>query len=267
NYILYILFHKNIKKKKYDLIISYVPTDISIFILKKESYFIFDCVRAFSIWGGYSLSLYKNEQVVYNKYNKIICDSYFIKEVYLKKYKVTQVITPLNFLPFIIYKNNPKKIKKICYFGSISKHIDLEIFNNLIKKGYLLYFWGQIDSDIKIPTEVINMGYETDQSKLANNIVAYSDAIIIPYSGNMDGVFPAKLLMSMSIEMPIFISNFYDSVKLKEFLYVYNNMEDLICKINNFNINDYYERRIKMKNFMMKVNNPISFSNAFIIND
>ncbi|MEY0068676.1 hypothetical protein AB7W80_11910 [Providencia rettgeri] len=253
NRVLSIFFHRDILSKEYDIIISYVPTDLSVYLLKKNNNkFIFDCVRAFSIWSGYSTSLYKNEKYIYKNSKNIICDSFFIKDIYLKNNKVTQIITPIEALQ--IKPREINEIKSICYFGSISKHIDISLFEKILERNIDIYFWGVVDKDITLPNSIKIMGYESDQNILAKKILEKSDAIIIPYIGNMDGVFPAKLILSISMEIPIFISSFFDSEKLKEILYVYNSHDDFFNLLDGFQPQEFVEKN-KVAQFFLHENN------------
>ncbi|MCK9792121.1 hypothetical protein M1S95_23420, partial [Providencia rettgeri] len=120
----------------------------------------------------------------------------------MKNNKVTQIITPIEALQ--IKPREINEIKSICYFGSISKHIDISLFEKILERNIDIYFWGVVDKDITLPNSIKIMGYESDQNILAKKILEKSDAIIIPYIGNMDGVFPAKLILSISMEIPIF---------------------------------------------------------------
>ncbi|PSU01218.1 glycosyltransferase family protein [Photobacterium iliopiscarium] len=242
-------YHKDIYNNKYDIIIIYVPVDIALF-LKKDNYkyYVFDAIRAFSVWGGYSQALYHNEKAIYDKSDRLLCDSFFIKDVYLKDYTVEHLITPISTISVDKFKN-VKKIRTITYFGSVSNHVDIELLNKLSNK-YKVLIWGSVDKNINISSNIQYMGYEKDQNKLINSIIEHSDAIIIPYIGNMDGVFPAKLIISLYSRLPVFSSTFYDSLKMNDSIYVYIDHSELYCMLENFN-DEKFKLKIKSSSLFL----------------
>lgn len=262
NYILYKLFHNRIDCKHYDIVLSYVPVDINFFINKSESTFVYDVIRAFKVWGGYTNSLYSNEDELLNVADKIICDSFYLKDKYLSSYNVQHLITPLD-KPILKHEKIVNKIKSIAYFGTVSSHVDTELLNCLGEK-YKVMVWGVLDSGLELEN-VEYMGYESDQTILMNDIVNNSDCIIIPYVGNMDGVFPAKLLMSLYSKLPIFSSSFYDTEKMNDMVYVYKNKEHLFQMIKDFEESQHNLKLIKINDFI----NGVSKKNYIngILND
>ncbi|HIF9339278.1 TPA: hypothetical protein ACX6RO_003401 [Photobacterium damselae] len=238
NQIIYKMYYKNKLLSSYDVVIYYVPVDVYSEFNQIGCYKIYDCVRAFKSWGGYSQTLYQNEEMICKTVDKIICDSFFIKDRYLSNYDVEQLI------PYNEYNNrnipNPKSsiISNICYFGSVSDHIDINLLN-LLSKHYRVHIWGKIDPTISLSNNIKYHGYISDQDKLFSEINENSDAILIPYVGNMDGVFPAKLIASFSLNIPVFTSRFYDAMKMNNMLYIYDDYDSLISMLDSFNYDEY----------------------------
>ena len=79
-----------------------------------------------------------------------------------------------------------------------------------------------------------------------------SDAIIIPYKGNMNGVIPAKMFESLATFKPVYVSSFYDSNVLKKYIYVFENYDNLEYMIKNFNYNEFQEKILNIKKLLNK---------------
>jgi len=249
----FLLSHK--LHKKYDLIFYYVPIDIVDFLERnEETLVIYDCVRAFSQWGGYHECLYKNEKKLVSYADHILCDSFYLKDIHLPSIanpnKVVQLIPPVEVKrnDFIV---EHERINKIGYFGSISDHIDLEVFFLLIEKGYEIYYWGGDESHL--PVEVRRMGYEADQNVLLQQIVDTCDALIIPYKGKMNGVYPAKLSISLSSGLPVYCSSFYDSDKLLDIIYVYSSKNELLTMLSDFCPASHRTKQIATEDFLNRL--------------
>lgn len=241
------IFKFQLKKhlsKKYDLILIYVPSDHLKFIDFEDSLVVYDCVRAFRVWGGYHKKLYLNEEFLANNADVVICDSFYIKNEYFKGF--TETVKPIQLLPPIEVSFSPShhtgQIKNIGYFGSISEHIDIDIFSTLLDNGYIVHFWGQ-DSDSLLPEGVIQHGYIEEQNELLDSIVRHCDSLVIPYKNIADGVYPAKLGISLASRLPVFCSSFYDSNFLIKLLYVYSNVHELLELIDRFNVESYTEKQ------------------------
>ncbi|KAB1506384.1 hypothetical protein ACWU37_11210 [Photobacterium damselae subsp. damselae] len=238
NKIIYKMYYKDKLLNSYDVVIYYVPVDVYSDFNQICFYKIYDCVRAFKSWGGYSQALYENEEKICKTVDKIICDSFFIKDRYLSNFDVEQLIPYNEYNNKNILNHKSSIISRICYFGSVSDHIDVNLLN-LLSEHYQVHIWGKIDPSISLSNKIKYHGYISDQDKLFSEINENSDAILIPYIGNMDGVFPAKLISSFSLNIPVFTSKFYDSIKMNNILYVYEDYDSLISMLENFNYEEY----------------------------
>lgn len=244
NYFIFKFQLKKLLSKKYDLVLIYVPSDHFKFIDFKDSIVVYDCVRAFRVWGGYHKNLYLNEEYLTKKSDAVICDSFYIKNEYFKSF--TESVKPIQLLPPIEVPFSPGRhtgrIKNIGYFGSISEHIDIDLFRTLLDNGYIVHFWGQ-DPDSLLPAGVIEHGYVAEQTELLDSIVSHCDSLVIPYKNIADGVYPAKLGISLASKLPVFCSSFYDSIFLKKLLYVYSNADNLLEVIEGFNVESYTNKQ------------------------
>ena len=230
---------------EFDVIINYLPINTTRFILEKvHGKVIYDCVRDFENWGGYYKSVTKEELLLLSRADKVFTDSFYLTEK-MKRMTIKQVV---QFLPVATdgwikgvtpYKSLTE-IKKIGYFGAIGAHIDEKIFSRLKSEGYEIHLWGQIPDDLA--EKYVSHGYTGDMERLSREITMTCDAIVIPYKNNMNGVIPAKTTQSLLTEKPVFISEFYDSLKLGELFYVFKDENDLINQIKNYNENDYLKK-------------------------
>lgn len=235
-------------KKHYDIVIIYIPRKLTFDLLQQLNYskLIYDCVRDFSTWPDISKQVVSYESNIISIANEIWCDSYwlekkistFIDNKGIVK-KVTKILPtiPKEIFDKIEYNNfHIGEIKRITYFGSLSNHVDITALKFLYDNGFLINFIGK--SDIKVPDFIIEHDYVTSQLELFEKIIAISDAIIIPYLGNMNGVIPSKLMLSLATGKPVFISSFYDSDYLASLnllpdqLFCYKRKDEILIKIN-----------------------------------
>lgn len=253
----------------YDLVILYIPRKLTLNLLHQISYskLIYDCVRDFTLWPDISHQVTVCEPKIIDIASEIWCDSYWLENKlnsYINNFQVDKkVIKILPTLPLDIFEKinsinfRIKKIKNITYFGSLSNHVDIETLEWLHKKGFKIHFIGK--SDIRIPDFIIDHGYITSQTKLFDRIVAISEAVIIPYLGNMNGVIPSKLMLALATGKPVFISSFYDSIRvaatteLNSQLFCYKKKEEILININKIekshnNIEEKFLNCIKFMN-------------------
>lgn len=231
--------------KKYDLVINYLPINTTRFILNnvESKKIIYDCVRNFIGWGGYYKNIQKEEEHLSQIVNAIFCDSYYLKNKFRNaEVPVIQFFPIANdkWLEGCVIKRNILEIKKIGYFGTIDKHIDVNAFKLLINRGYEIHFWGVIECEIDL--KLYKHGYVKDLEVLASQIITTVDAIVLPYRGNMDGVIPAKMLQALSTRLPVFCSNFYDSRCLKKYMYIYNNKKELLELISDYSLKQHMKK-------------------------
>lgn len=239
-----------------DIVINYLPINTTELIIKKLNYkkLIYDCVRDFSNWGGYSSDIESIEKRLVQKSDIILTDSYYltdkIKNKYLSKNNVQLLPTVNRDLLEVLNKCKIKKeIKNIVYFGQLGDHIDIECLKKLSEQGYNIHIIGDIS--VKLDFSYKFHGFFSDLIDLGERLTKFADAIIIPYVGNMDGVIPAKIMQSLATNLPVFISDFFDSRRLKEYLYVYKDIDNLIITLNNFDIINHMKKNNKTKAFVM----------------
>lgn len=251
----------------YDFVIFYLPINTTEIILEEIKYskLIYDCVRAFENWGGYPKNIMDIEMQLAKKSNAIIVDSYYLKNKFsntdFNKY-VYQFLPAVetNLLPILKSATIKKEINHIVYFGSISSHINTAILNDLANQGYNIHLYGDISGKYEFSNNIHINGYYSDLEEMFEQIINLADAFIIPYKGNMDGVIPAKLLQCVATGLPVYISEFYDSQRMKDLLYVYKNFDDLLIQITEFN-KEKHLKKINYKDFIENNN-----SDAFIKN-
>ncbi len=242
---------------EFDLVVNYLPVNTTYYIIDnlKAKKNIYDCVRDFENWGGYPKNINDIEGKIVWKSDIILTDSFYLTNKMKERYpykEVLQVLPTISKEQEAIISNSKvkEKIVNILYFGTIGDHVDVEILNMLAEDGYQIHVIGEIYSGIKLNGKIIMHGFVNDSNLLAEMIVNYADAVIIPYRGNMNGVIPAKLMQCIATGLPIFISKFYDSVVMKKLLYVYDNYNDLKYLIENYN----KENHLIIKNKMVEFN-------------
>lgn len=242
-----------------EIIINYLPTETTKYFWDnlKAKIKIYDCVRDFENWGGYSKNIVSIEKYLVNTSSYVFVDSYYLVNKFKKmnlNNKLIQILPTIDAQQLYIYNKAKlkKKIRNILYFGTIDYHIDVSILNNLALQGYTVHIIGVIDSFEDINKNIVVHGFLNDLEELARKIIEIADAIIIPYIGNMDGVIPAKLMQSIATGLPIFINSFYDSNYLREYLYVYSNKEELNNMLENYNIDNHEKVKKKMIKFVQE---------------
>lgn len=251
----------------FDVVINYLPINTTLYISEHINVkkYIYDCVRDFSNWGGYPEDILQLEKKVANMSDLILVDSYYLlnkmKNNYPKR-DVLQILPTVDETLISTLKKSEisKNIRNILYFGAVGDHIDVNILNKLSIQGYNIHIIGEVYPGIKLNQNINYHGFVNDLNELAKLIVQNSDAIIIPYKGNMDGVIPAKLMQCIATGLPVFINKFYDSDILKHYLYVYKDYSNLLYKIENFNITSHD----KIRNEMMKFLKENSEENQFL---
>lgn len=269
---LFFLYNKfKIKKllknigKDFDVVINYLPINTTYEILQRieAPVKIYDCVRDFQNWGGYPRNIDKIEEKIVQDSNFVLTDSYYLTNKVKQKHhkNAIQILPIVDNKQINILKNckTKEKIKNIVYFGAINDHIDCEILNNLARDGYKIHIIGEIQNSFNFDRNVILHGFTSDLIELSNLIVKYADALIIPYKGNMDGVIPAKLMQCFATGLPIYICKFYDSLMLKDLLYLYTDYNDLKNLIQNFDIVEHAAVSNKMLQFCELHSDEIQF--------
>lgn len=238
---------------RFDVVIDYLPINTTADFLDRIKYklLIFDCVRDFCNWGGYPKSLPKIEGRLCEKSDYIFTDSFYLTDKMKKKYgdKVVQLLPTVgDEISDGSYIKKSGKIKKIGYIGSLGTHIDTDLLAKLSSEGYEIHLFGRAETELDL--KIVDHGFFTDLYQMMNEVKASADALIIPYKGNMDGVIPAKTIQCLSTGLPVFVSDFYDSRRLGEYLYVYRNAEELGNLLTNFDYDDFYKRRDKIDKFV-----------------
>lgn len=248
---------------EFDLVMNYLPISTTRLILQNISYsmLIYDCVRNFEGWGGYGKDIAIEEKWLLHKCDKVFTDSFYLTS------KIQKMINKpvVQFLPIAneewrkgcIYHKDIREIHNIAYFGSVDNHIDIKCFKALAVKGYRVHIWGNVSTQ----KEFVHTyhGYLNNLEKLANQVTEYADAIVLPYCGNMNGVIPAKLMQCLHTGLPIFISHFYDSDILKDYLYLYASAEDLLQQIGQFDASKHEEKMQNIKCLMENLDDGHQF--------
>ena len=249
---------KKITKKiptKVDLIINYLPIETTEILIDKLKYkhLIYDCVRDFKNWGGYGKNIKNIEIDLSNKSDIILTDSYYITDKMRKKFPEKKIVQLLPTFEQFQKKFSPKhinKIKRITYFGQLGEHINTKILKKLSDNGYEINIFGDIS--VKLEFNYNYYGFFSEKKKMFEMIMEKSDAIIIPYKGNMNGVIPAKMFESLATFKPVYVSSFYDSNVLKKYIYVFENYDNLEYMIKNFNYNEFQEKILNIKKLLNK---------------
>lgn len=238
-----------------DLVINYLPISTTLEIIKKIKFkkTIYDCVRDFEVWGEYPKNIMKVEDEIVKKSQLILVDSFYLNKKLTSKYsnkKIIQILPTLDVKSYKVLEKSSErkieKIKRIVYFGSIADHVDIELLNNLSKK-YEIHIIGEIYTTKILSNNIIKHEFQTNLIDLSNLIYSIADALIIPYLNRLDGVIPAKLMQCLATQLPIFINEFYDSLILQDYLYVYKDEGNLCFQIENFEKLGYSQKKKKMK--------------------
>ena len=244
---------RELKISEFDLVINYLPINTTRYILSNLKYkkLIYDCVRDFVNWGEACKNIEYEEKKLLTTSDYVFTDSY-----YLTKKIGASINNVKQFLPVVdnmwvegcVKIRIPSEIKKLGYFGTFDMHVDTKILEQLQNLGYEIHFWGK--EEVRINSRYINHGFFSNLKRLASNIIEEVDAIIIPYKGNMDGVIPAKLMQALFTQLPVYISSFYDSNVLEEFLYVYRTGEDLLLQLCNYDKESHIYKQKNIERFL-----------------
>lgn len=237
----------------YDVVICYIPAPLSLKIIAAVNYntLVYDCVRNFSQWPGVAPSVICLEKKLINMANQVWVDSFYLLNSLSQKHnQVTQILPTIN-KEVQVTRKRKNKIQKLAFFGSVSFHFDTAILTILEQLGIELYIWGKDELQISEQYNYVHyQGYEANETRLLNSILSNTDGIIIPYKGCMDGVIPAKIMQSLSTYLPVFISSFYDSRELTDYLYCYKNQEDLKEQLINFSSTEHDKKNENIKAFV-----------------
>jgi hypothetical protein len=154
-------------------------------------------------------------------------------------------------------------INSIGYFGSIDKHINLNLLVKLADSGININLYGKnyLSDNVISHKRIRFHGYFSNSNEMFEKILEENDATIIPYLGNMDGVIPAKMLQSLALLRPVFISSFFDSNVLSDMCYVYESENQLLELIRSFNYEDYKSVRLDKIEAFVKQNLEETFNN------
>lgn len=247
---------------EFDLVINYLPISTTDYFLRKvkTKKLIYDCVRNFSTWEGCPNDVNERENRLIYHADEIFTDSFYLTDMMRKRGNKE----PIQFLPIATkeWKSGCqiKKIDKISnvgYFGSIGEHLNLKVFEEIAKEGFVIHLWG--NSNQVLNFQYIDHGYQKDQERLSMEITSDCDAIVLPYKSNLDGVIPAKITQALVSKLPVFIGNFYDSRYLAEYLYIFDNPEDCINLIKTFNAQQFEGRTLKIQNFTRELDDDSQF--------
>lgn len=266
-------------RTKYDLIIVYIPRKGILDLIKNIKYkrLVYDCVRDFESWQGISKNIIKGEENILSLCSEIWCDSNWLELKLKEKLYKNKLKKPLikiyPTIPDKILKNSniqykQKKLKRFLYFGTISSHVDIDILKELYNDNFEIHFIGK--SQFILPDFIIQHGYIKDQISLLKSIQNLADAIIIPYKGNMNGVIPSKLNISLASGLPIFISEFYDSIVLsqneltRQSIITYNSYNELKRKIKIFEANDDHQNRLIKASLFLDKNAESNFKKILL---
>jgi hypothetical protein len=246
----------------FDVIINYLPINTTMYIMDKtiHNVIVYDCVRDFSNWIGYYKNVKRIEQQLCNIADLIFTDSFYLtnkmKRLVENENKVHQIFPTIdkNLLPYmnIFKKKHVTKIKSLAYIGTLSKHTDVELIVKISKLNFTINIYGIIDSSIShiLHTNIVYKGFFNDTSILLQSVHKENDAVIIPYKGNMDGVIPAKLIISLITMLPVFINDFFDSRLLTELLFVYSSHEDLLEQLSFFDSKLFLKKIYSIQTFI-----------------
>lgn len=230
----------------YFCVINYLPLEITEYMIDKISYsnLIYDCVRNFEEWEGTPQNVVEVERRIVNKATNILVDSFYLQDKILEKYgrkaiQILPTITKESYNFFLKNKYDKKNIKKIIYFGTVDEHIDIQLLNKMTEK-YDIYILGKINTT-KLDKRINYLGYIEKEIEMLKILVKF-DAVIIPYLGNVNGVIPAKLFQALATKMPVYISSFYDSERLKKYVYVYKNYKELFTEIKTFSLEEHTKK-------------------------
>lgn len=244
--------------RKYDLVICYIPSPLSLKLISSLEYetLIYDCVRSFSDWEGVSKNILISESKLLKLSDQVWVDSFYLKDKMEKKHSLVEQFLPTINKDYNFKFKDTKKITKLAFFGSVSHHFDLSILPILESIDIQLNVWGVDEMNISQDYSCVKfMGYCVNEDELLTNIYRETEGVIIPYKGNMDGVIPAKLIQSLATKLPVFVSSFYDSEYLTDYLYVYKNNEELLQLLGNFAKNQHLDKLNQIEKLVLNNTN------------
>lgn len=250
-----IIFHIYLNTfKNVDMVYTFLPIPLvkNILKLNNKAKLIYDCVRDFESWGGYSNALLREEKKIINLSDSLFVDSFYILHKN-RKHSPTQFLPSISDELYMEFSNKEvvvvDRIKNIAYFGTLDIHMDVELLLKCMNNGFKIHFFG-LKKIVINHENFIDHGFYTNIERLLNDICFYADATLIPYIGNMNGVIPAKLMQSLLLPIPVFCSSFYDSEELNDYLYVYKTHEDFFRQLERFSFEEFCDRRLKILDFV-----------------
>ncbi len=259
---------------EFDLVINYLPIRTTEYIYRaiETDNLVYDCVRAFDVWGGYPRSLKQDEKKLLDSADHVLVDSFFLYDKVNKSVDesiITQILPTVKKADYELCKASKKditEIKSIAYFGSIDGHIDLDALLNLAANGIKINLFGKIyvDDSFLNNQNIKFHGYFNNSAEMFTAILDSSDAVIIPYKTSMDGVIPAKLMQSLATLRPVIISSFYDSDKLNEYMYVYKNHQELIDFVTTFDSTEFNTQKLPFIKTLIEQNFEENLANVIL---
>jgi len=254
NKLFLLIVKKKLRFADYDIVIYYIPCQFTHLLLNSVSTkrVIYDCVRNFSGWDNITKSVVKYERLLLQQVDRVLVDSYYLKDKLSVVHSDVHQILPSVYTQ-CFHSKVTGRLNKFAFFGTVSNHFDESVLGVLSKCNVELFIWGVDELGLSDKYDFIKFkGYIDNECQLLTEIHQTCDAIIIPYKGSMDGVIPAKLMQSLSTGLPVFVSSFYDSRYLNDFLYVYSNQQDLEDSILNFSIKEHIMVAKRSKSFSLE---------------
>ncbi len=218
------------------IVIAYPPTHTTLALIDriKPSLLIYDCVSYFKEYPGAPPDIEETEQRLIERSDLVLADSDFLYERLKGRAKrLVQIPPGVDFQHFKKADRGPfQKLKRICYFGTVAFHLDMEIVAEIAKKmpQQEFIFIGMVKDKVpRMPSNVRFYGYVSPK-KLPDKLKE-CDCFIWPYKKSLkfcQGVMPAKFFEALATGKPVVAIGLPVFEKYRDYLYVAKDRKEFI---------------------------------------
>ena len=188
-----------------------------------------------------------------NNLKKVLMNRYRISEekIYVVNNGIDKNLCVERNLPPSIesFFNKNKNLKKLVYVGTISAWLDFDViieslnrYNNI---EYLLFG----PADVSIPLHKRLRHFNSVEHHLVFSILKKADILVMPFKLNalIESVDPVKVYEYISTGKPSLVKEYGETLKFKDFVFLYKNKEDYLSKLNLILNNNFNSLEINIK--------------------
>lgn len=233
--------------------------------LSDEVYVVYDCMDD-ALEFPYvtsSTSLLRRltvqENALLMRSNAIFATSKYLKKKLLHRYKIKKKIHIINNAINIYANNNKisnigteistsftsKETKKIAYIGTISKWFDFDMIIKSVNKFVNITYILIGPTEVPIPCHERIIHFPPVEHEMIFNIMEMADALVMPFVVNelVLSVNPVKIYEYIYMNKPAIVSDYEETEKFSEYVYLYKTSEEYLYLIELLSNNKLKPKR------------------------